>query len=76
MHLRRKSGRIPEGTIPKKVGAHAVLHNRKLKDSEINCYWVQVNNNMQAAPNMNEETYPGYRNPDNFIVVSDAYPTE
>ena len=21
------------------------------------------------------ETYPGYRNPDNFIVVSDAYPT-
>ena len=33
------------------------------------------NNNMQAAPNMNEETYPGYRNPDNFIVVSDPYPT-
>ena len=24
---------------------------------------------------MNEETYPGYRNPENFIVVSDAYPT-
>ena len=24
---------------------------------------------------MNEETLPGYRNPDNFIVVSDAYPT-
>ena len=24
---------------------------------------------------MNEESYPGYRNPDNFIVVSDAYPT-
>jgi nitrate reductase NapA len=30
---------------------------------------------MQAAPNMNEETWPGYRNPDNFIVVSDPYPT-
>jgi nitrate reductase NapA len=30
---------------------------------------------MQAAPNMNEETYPGYRNPDNFVVVSDPYPT-
>jgi anaerobic selenocysteine-containing dehydrogenase len=26
-------------------------------------------------PNINEETYPGFRNPDNFIVVSDAYPT-
>jgi nitrate reductase NapA len=24
---------------------------------------------------MNEETWPGYRNPENFIVVSDPYPT-
>lgn len=70
-----KIWKIPEGTIPGKVGAHAVLQNRLLKDSKINCYWVQVNNNMQAAPNMMEEGYPGYRNPDNFIVVSDAYPT-
>ena len=46
-----------------------------LKDGKLNAYWVQCNNNMQAAPNMNEEGYPGYRNPDNFIVVSDAYPT-
>ena len=30
---------------------------------------------MQAAPNMMEEGLPGYRNPENFIVVSDAYPT-
>ena len=30
---------------------------------------------MQAAANMNEEGYPGYRNPATFIVVSDAYPT-
>ena len=67
--------KLPEGTIPKKIGAHAVLQNRLLKDSKINCYWVQVNNNMQAAPNMLEEGYPGYRNPDNFIVVSEAYPT-
>ena len=57
------------------MGAHAVLQNRQLKDGDINAYWVQVNNNVQAAPNMNEETLPGYRNPDNFIVVSDAYPT-
>ncbi|MCT8161906.1 nitrate reductase catalytic subunit NapA [Pseudoruegeria sp. SHC-113] len=67
--------KLPEGTIPEKVGAHAVLQNRLLKDGKINCYWVQVNNNMQAAPNMMEEGLPGYRNPDNFIVVSDAYPT-
>jgi nitrate reductase NapA len=46
-----------------------------LKDSVINAYWVMCNNNVQAAANMNEETLPGYRNSDNFIVVSDAYPT-
>ena len=46
-----------------------------LKDGLLNAYWVQVNNNLQAGPNINEEIYPGFRNPDNFIVVSDAYPT-
>ena len=30
---------------------------------------------MQAGPNINEELYPGWCNPDNFIVVSDPYPT-
>ncbi|WP_287438237.1 nitrate reductase catalytic subunit NapA [Reinekea sp.] len=70
-----KIWRLPEGTVPSKVGAHAALQNRHLKDGKINCYWVQVNNNMQAAANLMEETYPGYRNPENFIVVSDAYPT-
>ncbi len=66
---------LPEGTINPKPGYHAVLQNRMLRDGLLNAYWVQVNNNMQAAPNMNEETYPGYRNPENFIVVSEAYPT-
>ncbi|WP_370197563.1 periplasmic nitrate reductase subunit alpha, partial [Roseibium sp.] len=70
-----KIWKLPAGTVPEWIGAHAVLQNRKLKDGEINCYWVQVNNNMQAAPNMMEEGLPGYRNPENFIVVSDAYPT-
>ncbi len=70
-----KIWKLPEGTIPPKPGYHAVLQNRMLKDGKLNAYWVQVNNNMQAAPNMMEETLPGYRNPDNFIVVSDAYPT-
>jgi len=67
--------KLPKGTIPGKPGYHAVLQNRMLKDGKLNAYWVMCNNNMQAAPNMNEETYPGYRNPDNFIVVSDPYPT-
>jgi nitrate reductase NapA len=67
--------KLPEGTIVDKVGYHAVQQNRMLKDGKLNVYWVQVNNNMQAAANMNQEGYPGYRNPDTFIVVSDAYPT-
>jgi nitrate reductase NapA len=66
---------LPEGTIPGKPGYHAVLQNRMLKDGKLNAYWVMCNNNMQAAPNMNEEGLPGYRNPENFIVVSDPYPT-
>ncbi len=70
-----KIWKLPAGTIDPKPGYHAVEQNRMLKDGKLNAYWVQVNNNMQAAPNMNQETLPGYRNPDNFIVVSDVYPT-
>ncbi|NIN34578.1 MAG: nitrate reductase catalytic subunit NapA [Gammaproteobacteria bacterium] len=73
--IAEKIWKLPAGIIPGKPGYHAVLQNRMLKDGKLNAYWVQVNNNMQAAPNLNEEGYPGYRNPDNFIVVSDAYPT-
>ncbi|ALJ38164.1 periplasmic nitrate reductase subunit alpha [Azospirillum brasilense] len=67
--------KIPKGLLPDKVGYHAVLQDRMLKDGKLNAYWIMVNNNLQAAPNSDNETYPGYRNPDNFIVVSDAYPT-
>ncbi len=70
-----KIWKLPEDTIPGKPGYHAVLQNRMLKDGKLNAYWVMCNNNMQAAANINEEAYPGYRNPDNFIVVSDPYPT-
>jgi nitrate reductase NapA len=67
--------RLPYGLLPEKPGFHAVQQDRMLKDGKLNFYWVQVNNNVQAAPNNSNETYPGYRNPDNFVVVSDAYPT-
>ncbi|WP_191621339.1 nitrate reductase catalytic subunit NapA [Marinihelvus fidelis] len=73
--MAEKIWRLPEGTIPDKPGFHAVEQNRRLKDGDLNVYWVQCNNNMQAAANMNEEGWPGYRNPDNFIIVSDVYPT-
>jgi nitrate reductase NapA len=67
--------KLPAGTIPDKPGFHAVLQNRMLKDGKLNAYWVMCNNNMQAGANLMQEGLPGYRNPANFIVVSDAYPT-
>ncbi len=73
--IAEKLWQLPEGTIPDKPGYHAVQQNRMLKDGKLNVYWVMCTNNMQAAANLNEESWPGYRNPDNFIVVSDPYPT-
>jgi len=70
-----KIWQLPEGTIPAKPGYHAVLQNRMLKDGKLNAYWVMCTNNVQTAPNLNDETLPGYRNPKNFIVCSDPYPT-
>ncbi|WP_145587074.1 nitrate reductase catalytic subunit NapA [Yersinia kristensenii] len=66
---------LPPGTIPEKVGLHAVAQDRALKDGTLNAYWVMCNNNMQAGPNINEDRMPGWRDPRNFIVVSDPYPT-
>jgi nitrate reductase NapA len=70
-----KVWKLPDGTINGQIGFHAVLQDRMLKDGRLNFYWTTTTNNMQAGPNMNTERYPGFRNPANFIVVSDAYPT-
>ncbi|PSF15200.1 nitrate reductase catalytic subunit NapA [Marinobacter shengliensis] len=70
-----KIWKLPEGTIPAKPGYHAVLQSRMLKDSKLRVYWTQVTNNIQAGPNTMQETLPGWRNPDTFIIVSDIYPT-
>jgi len=67
--------KLPEGTIPEKVGFDAVQQSRKLKDGVIRFYWTQVSNNMQAGPNIAQEILPGWRNPNAFVVVSDVYPT-
>jgi nitrate reductase (cytochrome) len=73
--IAEKIWKLPDGTIPPKPGYHAVVQDRMLKDGKLNAYWVMCNNNMQAGPNINEERLPGYRNPENFIVCSDPYPT-
>ena len=66
---------LPDGTLNDKIGLHAVAQSRALKDSKLKCYWTTTTNNMQAGPNINEEIYPGWRNPETFIVVSEVYPT-
>jgi nitrate reductase NapA len=70
-----KIWQLPDGTLPDKIGLHAVAQSRALKDGKLNCYWTMTTNNMQAGPNVNGEIWPGWRNPENFVVVSDAYPT-
>jgi nitrate reductase NapA len=67
--------KLPPGTIPEKPGFHAVMQSRMLTDGKLNCYWTQTTNNLQAAANVDQEGYPGFRNPANFVVVSEAYPT-
>ena len=70
-----RAWKLPDGLLPGKVGYHAVQQDRMLKDGKLNAYWIMCNNNLQTAPNTGNETYPGYRNPENLIVCSDAYPT-
>ncbi|NMG75705.1 nitrate reductase catalytic subunit NapA [Aromatoleum diolicum] len=73
--IAEKIWQLPEGTLPDKIGLHAVAQSRALKDGKLKCYWTAVTNNMQAGPNINGEIYPGWRNPEAFVVVSDVYPT-
>lgn len=73
--IAEKIWKLPEGTIPEKVGFAAVRQSRELKDGNIRFYWTQVCNNIQAGPNVAQEILPGWRNPKAFVVVSDVYPT-
>lgn len=66
---------LPDGTIPDKIGLHAVAMARAIKDGKVKVYWQMANNNMQAGPNINQELYAGWRRPEVFVVVSDPYPT-
>jgi nitrate reductase NapA len=73
--ITEKLWQLPAGTLPDRVGLHAVAQSRALKDGRLNCYWTMTTNNMQAGPNINGEILPGWRNPEAFVVVSDPYPT-
>ena len=70
-----KIWKLPTGVIPTVPGYPAVQQSRALKDGKMNFLWQMCTNNMQGGPNINEEIFPGWRNPENFIVVSDPYPS-
>lgn len=74
MKLLKKFWKLPSGLIPTKLGFHAVGQSRALlKDGKMRVLWQMCNNNMQAGPNINEETFQVASN--NFIVVSDLINT-
>lgn len=73
--IAEKIWKLPAGIVPDKVGFHAVAQDRALNDGKMKVLWLMCNNNFQAGPNINKDRYPGWRKEDNFIVVSDPYPT-
>ncbi|KKM68473.1 hypothetical protein LCGC14_1460540 [marine sediment metagenome] len=69
-----KLWKIPEGTLNPKVGSHYTKIMRDLEDGKIGWVWVQVNNPWHNTANANH-WIKAAREMDNFIVVSDCYPT-
>jgi nitrate reductase NapA len=66
--------KLPAKTLNPKVGSHITKIMRDLEDGKVKWAWVQVNNPFQATANANH-WISAARNMDNFIVVSDPYPT-
>ena len=65
---------LPPGTLNPVVGSHITKMMRDLEDGSLRWLWVQVTNPFQATANANHWIHAG-REQDNFIVVSDVYPT-
>ncbi|MCK4834159.1 MAG: molybdopterin-dependent oxidoreductase, partial [Gammaproteobacteria bacterium] len=66
--------KLPAKTLNPKVGAHITKILRSMEDGSIKWAWVQVNNPFQASGNANH-WIKAARKSDNFLVVSDPYPT-
>jgi nitrate reductase NapA len=69
-----KLWKLPTGTLNPKVGTHAVQMVRDLRSGKVKFFWAMVTNPFQDFANANEWIRAA-REGDNFIVVSDAYPT-
>jgi len=69
-----KLWKLPANTLNPKVGTHAVKMVRGLRSGEVKFFWAMVTNPFQDFANANEWIRAA-REKDNFIVVSDCYPT-
>jgi nitrate reductase NapA len=69
-----KLWKLPAQTLNPKVGTHAVKMVRSLRSGEVKFFWAMVTNPFQDYANANEWIRAA-REKDNFIVVSDCYPT-
>jgi nitrate reductase NapA len=65
---------LPARTINPKVGSHVTKMMRDLEDGSIKWLWMQVTNLFQSTANANH-WIKAAREMDNFVVVSDIYPT-
>ncbi len=66
--------KLPGKTLNPKVGAHTVKMLRDLEAGSIGFLWCQVANLFHDSANA-DHWYAAARDMDNFIVVSDVYPT-
>src|SRR6266540_2888169 len=69
-----KLWKLPAKTVNPKVGNHITEMMRDLEDGKVKWLWVQVTNPFQSTANANHWIHAA-REKDNFIVVSDVYPT-
>jgi nitrate reductase NapA len=69
-----KLWKLPPRTLNPKVGTHAVQMVRDLRSGKVRFFWAMVTNPFQDYANANEWIRAA-REGDNFIVVSDVYPT-
>jgi nitrate reductase NapA len=69
-----KLWKLPANTLNPKTGSHITKIMRDLEDGSVKWAWVQVNNPFQATANANH-WIKAARKMDNFLVVSDPYPT-
>lgn len=72
--ISEKIWKIPQKTLNPKVGSHYTKLMRDLEDGTIKWAWVQVCNPWQNTANANH-WIKAARDMDNFIVVSDGYPS-